>query len=59
MPLHPVPKPTPSPTAPPSGNVLPLDSTLLFVLDDPISSKASKTGQLIRVHLKSAIVVER
>lgn len=57
MPLRPVPKPTPSPTAPPSGNVLPLDSTLLFVLDDPISSKASKTGQLIRVHLKSAIVV--
>jgi hypothetical protein len=37
--------------------VLPLDSTLLFVLDDPISSKSSKTGQLIRVHLKNAIVV--
>lgn len=37
--------------------MLPLDSTLVFVLDDPISSKASKNGQLIRVHLKSAIVV--
>jgi hypothetical protein len=36
---------------------LPFDSTLLFVLDDPISSKSSKTGQLVRVHLKDAIVV--
>ncbi|HEX4014081.1 MAG TPA: hypothetical protein VHX17_09370 [Candidatus Cybelea sp.] len=34
-----------------------MDSTILFVLDDPISSKASKTGQLVRVHLKNAIVV--
>jgi hypothetical protein len=30
---------------------------LLFVLDEPISSKTSKAGQLIRVHLKNAIVV--
>jgi len=30
---------------------------LLFVLDDPISSKASQKGQLVRAHLKSAIVV--
>jgi hypothetical protein len=36
---------------------LPFDSTLLFVLDDPISSKSSKPGQIVRAHLKSAIVV--
>jgi hypothetical protein len=51
-----MPKATPSP-APLSGNVLPFDSTLLFVLDDPISSKGSKPGQVIRAHLKNAIVV--
>ena len=52
-----MPKPTPSETSPPPGNVLPFDSTLLFVLDDPISSKSSKNGQFVRAHLKSAIVV--
>lgn len=41
----------------PVGTVLPFDSMLTFVLDDPISSKASKSGQLVRVHLKEAIVV--
>ncbi len=56
MPPTPMPKATPSPSPPPA-NVLPFDSTLLFVLDDPISSKDSKAGQLIRAHLKSAIVV--
>jgi len=52
-----MPKPTPSPSAPPLGNVLPFDSTLLFVLDDSISSKTSKAGELVRAHLKNAIVV--
>ncbi|MBV8723906.1 MAG: hypothetical protein JO078_09445 [Candidatus Eremiobacteraeota bacterium] len=52
-----MPAPTPSTTPTPSGNVLPLDSTLVFVLDDPISSGSSKAGQEIHVHLKSAIVV--
>ncbi len=52
-----MPKPTPSPSALPPGNVLPFDSTLLFVLDDPISSKASKAGELVRAHLKSSIVI--
>lgn len=52
-----MPRPTPSPSAPPPGNVLPFDSTLLFVLDDPISSKASKAGNLVRAHLKNAIVI--
>jgi hypothetical protein len=57
MPPTPMPKSTPRPTAPPPANVLPFDSTLLFVLDDPISSKASKPGQLVRAHLKNALVV--
>jgi hypothetical protein len=52
-----MPKPTPSVTAPPPGNVLPFDSRLLFVLDESISSKATKPGTLVRAHLKSALVV--
>jgi len=36
---------------------LPFDSTLYFVLDDPISSKGSKAGQLVNAHLRDAIVV--
>lgn len=57
MPPTPTPKATPMPTAPPPGNVLPLDSMLLFVLDDAISSKGSKSGELARAHLKKPIVV--
>jgi hypothetical protein len=57
MPLRPVAKATPSPTAPPAGNVLPFDSTLIFVLEEPISSKSSKAGEFVRAHLKNAIVV--
>jgi hypothetical protein len=57
MPPTPMPKATPSPSPQPSGNVLPFDSTVLFVLDDPISSKGAKAGQMIRAHLKSALVV--
>jgi hypothetical protein len=52
-----MPKPTPTPSAAPPGNVLPYDSILLFVLDEAISSKSSKAGQFVRVHLKNAIVV--
>jgi hypothetical protein len=52
-----MPKPTPSESALPTGNVLPFDSTLWFVLDDPISSKSSKSGSMVRVHLKNAIVI--
>ncbi|MBV8067696.1 MAG: hypothetical protein JO113_06945 [Candidatus Eremiobacteraeota bacterium] len=52
-----MPKPTPSETAPPPANVLPFDTTLLFVLDDPISSKSSKNGQLVRAHLKAPILI--
>ena len=39
------------------SNVLPFDASLLFVLDDTISSKGSSKGDLVRVHLKSAIVL--
>jgi len=52
-----MPKPTVSASAPPPGNALPFDSTLLFVLDDPISSKSSKAGQIVRAHLRSDIVI--
>jgi hypothetical protein len=57
MPLRPTPKASPSPSAPPSGNVLPFDSTLFFVLDDQLSSKSSKTNEFVRVHLRDALVV--
>jgi hypothetical protein len=36
---------------------LPFDSGLLFVTDDPISSKSSKPGENVKVHLKSDLVV--
>jgi hypothetical protein len=41
----------------PPGNVLPFDSNLVFVLDDAISSKASRTGQLVGAHLKDPITI--
>jgi hypothetical protein len=41
----------------PAGNVLPFDSNLIFVLDDAISSKSSRAGQIVRAHLKDAIAV--
>jgi hypothetical protein len=52
-----MPKPSPSSSPTVVGSVLPYDSTVIFVLDDPISSKSSKSGQIVRAHLKSAIVV--
>lgn len=36
---------------------MPFDTGLLFVLDDPISSKGSKKGALVRAHLKDALTV--
>lgn len=56
MPPTPMPKATPSATPAPT-NILPLDSSLVLVLDEQLSSKSSKPGQLIRAHLKNAIVV--
>jgi len=49
---------TPSATPVPSGlSVLALDSSLLFVLDDPISSKTTRTGDEVRAHLKDALII--
>ncbi len=36
---------------------MPFDSSVIFVLDESISSKSSKTGDLIPVHLKDALTV--
>jgi hypothetical protein len=52
-----MPKATAQPTTVPPSDMLPFDSMLLFVLDDPISSRSSKTGQIVRAHLKDPIVV--
>jgi len=42
---------------PSAVDTLPLDSSLFFVLDDPISSKSSKRGSFARAHLRDALVV--
>jgi len=47
---------TPSPL-PASADVLPFDSSLIFVLDDTISSQGSHKDQPIRAHLKDALVI--
>jgi len=39
------------------GTTLPLGSTLDFVLDDKIDSGSSKPGTVVRMHLKSALVL--
>jgi hypothetical protein len=48
---------TPSPTPTPSG-IIPYGSMLAFTLDDPISSNGSHSGQMIRAHLKEALVLD-
>ncbi len=49
---------TSAPTALPSGaRVLPLDSSVLFVLDDRIGSRVSQTGTEARAHLKDPLVL--
>ena len=50
--------PTPAPSAIPSGaTVLPLGSSLFFVLDDRISSKTNRSGDVVRAHLRDALVL--
>ena len=58
-PMAPAPRPTASAqtTPQPVGNVLPFDSNLTFLIDDSISSKGSKRGQVIGVRLKDPLVV--
>jgi hypothetical protein len=48
---------SPSSTPPPPSNVLPLDSTLTFVLDDTISSAKSKANDIVKAHLEKALIV--
>lgn len=39
------------------GKELPFDSSVLFVLDDAIESGTSKSGDVVRAHLKEALVI--
>jgi hypothetical protein len=49
---------SPSPTPTPSG-MIPYGYLLAFTLDDPLSSNGSHSGQMIRAHLKEALVLDR
>jgi hypothetical protein len=49
--------PSPSPSAPGNPNVLPLDSTLSFVLDGTISSATSNINEVVQAHLKDALIL--
>lgn len=49
--------PAPSRTSTPNATLLPLDSSLFFVLDDTISSRL-KAGAIVRAHLRDPIVLE-
>ncbi len=51
----PVPSETPAP--PTTGDTLAFGSNVFLVLDDPISSKTAKPGQIVRMHLKYPLVV--
>ncbi len=47
---------TPTPL-PANAAVLPVDSSLLFVLDDTVNSRRSHPGDYVRMHLKDALVL--
>ena len=49
-------EPTATPTGTPNSTILPLSSSLFFVLDDTISSH-SKAGTVARAHLRDAIIL--
>lgn len=49
--------PTATPTGTPNSTVLPLDSSLFFVLDETISSRL-KPGTLVRAHLRDGLVLD-
>ncbi len=51
--LAPVPSPTPATNAP----TLPFGSPIYFVLDDRVSSGSTAAGSIIRMHLRSPLVV--
>ncbi|HUA08679.1 MAG TPA: hypothetical protein VMA98_05340 [Candidatus Acidoferrales bacterium] len=48
--------PSPTPDTVPA-NMLPLGTSLAFILDDTISSANSKAGQTVRAHLEHAMIV--
>lgn len=50
-------EPTSTPTGTPNSTVLPLNSSLFFVLDDTVSSH-SKPGTVARAHLRDPIVLD-
>jgi hypothetical protein len=52
------PAPISSPSASPTpASLLPYDSSLIFVLDDMISSNRSKANDIVRIHLKAPLVI--
>jgi hypothetical protein len=53
----PVPQASAQSTPQPVGNVLPFDSNLNFLIDESISSKSSKAGQLIGARLRDPLIV--
>lgn len=53
----PAPGNAPAPAATATFGILPINSSVVFVLDDPISSSSSRKNDVVRAHLKSAIVV--
>lgn len=50
-------EPTATPSGTPNSTILPLNSSLFFVLDGTISSH-SKAGSVVRAHLRDAVVLE-
>jgi hypothetical protein len=48
--------PTSTPTGTPNSTILPLDSSLFFILDETLSSRSTE-GSLVRAHLRDPIVL--
>jgi hypothetical protein len=58
VPRPPRPHATPSPSPiPATATTLPFGSELLFVLDDTLSSSASKAGDVVHMHLKEPLLL--
>lgn len=53
----PGPMPSETPAPPTTGDTLPFGSNVFLALDDAVSSKNAKPGQIVRVHLKYPLVV--
>ncbi len=57
LPPHPAATATAAPTPAGSATTLPIDSSLAFVLDDPLSSVSAHAGQVVHLHLAQPIVL--